>query len=146
MCFYYRLGGLFSIIGVSYNILFILAIMSWMGGTMTLPGVAGLLLTVGMAVDANVIINERIREELRAGKMATAAVSAGYHSAFTAILDGHVTNFIAGLVLWQYGAGPVQNFATTLLIGTACSLFTAVWVTRIFFDAYVTRHPETVLT
>ncbi len=146
MCFYYRLGGFFSILGVLTNLAYILAIMSWLGSTISLPGIAGLLLSVGMAVDANIIINERIREELRAGKTAKAAVERGYAHAFTAILDGHVTNIIAGLVLLQYGSGPVQNFATTMLIGTVCSLFTAVWITRIFFDAYVSRNPETIPT
>jgi hypothetical protein len=102
--------------------------------TITLPGLAGLALTVGMSVDNNVLINERIREELRAGKSFRAAVDAGYNHAFTAIFDGHVTTFISGVVLLQYGTGPVKGFAVTLLIGIIANLFTGVFATRVVFD------------
>jgi protein-export membrane protein SecD len=142
MVFYYRLSGLFSVIAVLMNVTFMLAALAWLGATMTLPGVAGLLLTFGMAVDANVIINERIREELRQGKMPRSAVKAGYEAAFTAVIDSHVTTFIAGMVLWQYGTGPVQNFATMLIIGTVLSIFTAVFITRVFFDMVTSRGPQ----
>ncbi len=101
---------------------------------MTLPGIAGLALTVGMSVDANVLINERIREELRAGRTVRAAVEAGYGKAFSSIIDGHVTVFISGLILMQYGSGPVKGFAVALVIGIICSLFTGVFCTRIVFD------------
>ncbi|MEM7495504.1 MAG: protein translocase subunit SecD [Myxococcota bacterium] len=140
----YRLGGLFALIGVAFNLAFVLAGLSWLGATITLPGVAGLLLTVGMAVDANIIINERIREELLAGKTAAQAVKGGYDAAFSAVMDANVTTFIAAVVLWQFGSGPVQNFATTLLIGTASSVFTAVFITRIFFDMTVALRPARI--
>jgi protein-export membrane protein SecD len=110
----------------------------------TLPGVAGLVLTIGMAVDANVILNERMREELRAGKTARAAVAGGYSSAFSAILDANVTHFLAALVLWQFGSGPIQNFATTLLVGVVSTVFTAVFVTRIFFDIYTRNDKDSL--
>lgn len=144
MLFYYRLSGLFSVLGLLFNVSFVLAVLSWLGATITLPGVAGLLLTVGMAVDANVIINERIREELRAGKTARSAVQAGFDNAFSAIIDANVTTFIAAMVLWQFGTGPVQNFATTLLIGVVTSVISAVFIVRTFFDMVTAKGPETL--
>lgn len=144
MLFYYRVAGLISLIGVTFNVAFILAFMSLLGATMTLPGVAALLLTVGMAVDTNVIINERIREELRLGKMPRSAVKAGYHAAFSAIIDSHATTFISGVVLWQFGTGPVQNFATTVMIGTVASIVTGIFITRIFFDILTRNSPQTL--
>ncbi|MEM7588959.1 MAG: protein translocase subunit SecD [Myxococcota bacterium] len=137
MLAYYRLGGLFALIGVAFNLTFVLAALSALGATITLPGVAGLLLTVGMAVDANIIINERIREELFAKKSPAEAIKAGYEAAFSAVMDANITTFIAGVVLWQFGTGPIQNFATTLLVGTVSSVFTAIFITRIFFDMAV---------
>lgn len=134
MLVYYRLGGLFALIGVAFNLTFVLAALSALGATITLPGVAGLLLTVGMAVDANIIINERIREELLAKKSPATSIKSGYEAAFSAVMDANVTTFIAGVVLWQFGTGPVQNFATTLLVGTVSSVVTAIFITRIFFD------------
>lgn len=142
MIFYYRLSGFFSVIAVLFNLILMLAALAWLGATITLPGIAGLLLTFGIAVDANVIINERIREELRQGKRPKAAIETGYKSAFTAVFDSHVTSFIAGLVLWEFGTGPVQNFATMLIIGTVLSIFTAVFITRVFFDMVNAWHPE----
>ncbi len=142
MMFYYRVSGFVSIIGLFFNVVLMLAIFSWLGATLTLPGIAGLLLTVGMSVDANVIINERIREELRRGKMPRSAIGAGYDAALSAVLDTHITTFISGIVLWQYGTGPVQNFATTLMIGTMTSLFTAVVITHIFFDMLTRNGPK----
>lgn len=144
MMIYYMAGGVIAVLGIVFNIIFVLATLSWLNGTVTLPGLAGLLLTVGMAVDANIIIMERIREELRAGKTPRSAVASGYDSAFSAIIDANVTTFIAGFVLWQYGTGPIQNFATTLLIGTVSSVVTAIFVTRIFFDMYTARKPATI--
>ncbi len=134
MIFYYRVAGLISIIGVVFNMLCILATLSLLGATITMPGIAGLLLTIGVAVDSNVIINERIREKLRLGKTPLSAIQTGYHSAMSAILDANITTLIAGIVLWQFGTGPVQNFATMLLIGTVSSVFSAIFITRIFFD------------
>ncbi|MES2504414.1 MAG: protein translocase subunit SecD [Myxococcota bacterium] len=142
MIFYYRVSGMFSVIAVLCNLLMMLAALAWLGATITLPGIAGLLLTFGMAVDANVIINERIREELRRGKMPKLAVETGYKSAFTAVFDSHVTSFIAGVVLWEFGTGPVQNFAMMLIIGTVLSIFTAVFITRVFFDMVTARNPQ----
>lgn len=104
---------------------------------MTLPGIAGLALTIGMSVDANVLINERIREELRTGKSPRAAVDLGYGKAFSAIIDGQLTTMIAGLVLMQYGTGPIKGFAVTLIIGVTCSIFTGLVVSRLLFDLWI---------
>jgi protein-export membrane protein SecD len=144
LIFYYRVGGLISCFAMALNMVFVLASLSWLGGTLTLPGIAGLLLTIGMADDANVLINERIREELRAGKTARSAVEAGYSSALSAILDSQITTFIAGLVLWQFGSGAIQNFATTLLIGVISSLVTGVYFTRVLFDLYILKDRDTL--
>jgi len=137
MAFYYRKSGFVADAAVLFNLLIQLAILASFSGTLTLPGIAGLALTIGMAVDANVLINERIREELRAGRSVRAAVEAGYDKAFTAIVDGHVTIFISGLILAQYGTGPVKGFAVTLIIGIIASLFTGVFCTRLVFDWWV---------
>ncbi len=137
MVFYYRKSGFVADAAVLFNLLIQLAILASFSGTLTLPGIAGLALTIGMAVDANVLINERIREELRAGRSIRAAVEAGYEKAFTAIIDGHVTIFISGLILAQYGTGPVKGFAVTLIIGIIASLFTGVFCTRLVFDYWV---------
>jgi len=138
MLVYYRLGGAVADVGVLLNLTFVIGIMSMLGATLTLPGIAGLALTVGMAVDANVIINERIREEMRLGKSPRAAVDAGYARAFWAIFDSNVTTVIAGIVLLQYGTGPIKGFAVTLIVGILCNLFTGVFCTRIFMD-WLTR-------
>jgi preprotein translocase subunit SecD len=140
----YKVGGLIAMLCAFLNIFFVLATLSFFNGSLSLPGIAGLLLTVGMAVDANVIINERMREEFIAGKTARGAVDAGYSSAFSAILDSNVTTALAGLVCLQFGSGPVQNFATTLLIGIVSTMFTAVFVSRIFFDIYAGKNRETL--
>ncbi|MBX3229338.1 MAG: protein translocase subunit SecD [Labilithrix sp.] len=137
MFIYYRKSGLVADAAVLFNLLFQLAILASFSGTLTLPGIAGLALTIGVAIDANVLINERIREELRQGKSVRAAVDAGYDKAFTAIVDGHVTMFISGLILAQYGTGPVKGFAVTLIIGIIASLFTGVFCTRLVFDWWV---------
>jgi len=139
MLYFYRFSGIIAIAAVMLNTLYMLAIMAGFGATLTLPGIAAIVLTVGMAVDANVIIYERIREELRAGKSVKGAVDAGYHRGFAAILDGHVTTACAGYVLYQYGSGPIKGFAVMLLIGIVTDLFTQVWVARLFFDYYLGR-------
>lgn len=144
MIFYYRLTGAFSIIAVIFNMLFVLATMSFLDATITLPGIAALLLTIGVAVDANVIINERIRDELRLGKLPRSAVKAGYEAAMSAIMDANITTFIAGMVLWQFGTGPVQNFATMLMIGTVSSVITSIFVSRIFVDMVTSRGQKTL--
>src|SRR4030065_196054 len=102
--------------------------------TLTLPSIAGLILTIGMAVDSNVLIYERIREELTAGKPMKTAIDIGYKKAFSAILDGNVTTIITGVILYQFGTGPIQGFALTLIIGLVANLFTAIVITRIIFD------------
>jgi preprotein translocase subunit SecD len=104
---------------------------------MTLPGIAGLALTIGMSVDANVLINERIRDELREGKSPRAAVETGYSRAFSAILDGHFTTFMSAIVLAQFGSGPIKGFAVTLMVGIVASMYTGVFVTRLVFDLWV---------
>jgi preprotein translocase subunit SecD len=134
MILYYRKAGIVADVAVLFNLLIQMAILASFSATMTLPGIAGLALTIGMAVDANVLINERIREELRAGRSVRAAVEAGYDRAFSAIIDGHVTIFISGLILAQYGSGPVKGFAVTLIVGIIASVYTGVFVTRLVFD------------
>ncbi len=137
MVFYYRVCGVISIVAVALNILFMMALLALFGATLTLPGIAALVLTVGMAVDANIIIYERIREELRAGKSVKGAVDAGFGRGFAAILDGQLTTGIAGYILYLYGSGPIRGFAVMLMIGIVCTLFTATWVTRLLFEHYI---------
>lgn len=134
MIFYYRLSGLVADLALILNIIFIMSVMAYFHATLTLPGIAGIILTIGMAVDANVLIFERVREELDRGKTVRAAIDVGYGKAFITILDANVTTFIAGLVLYTYGTGPIQGFALTLMIGIVASMFTAIVVTRTIFD------------
>jgi SecD/SecF fusion protein len=137
MVVYYRTGGLVANVGLFFNILFIFAILAAFGGTLTLPGIAGIVLTIGMAVDANVLIFERIREELTTLKVLRAAIDAGYSKAFSAILDSNVTTFFAGIVLYQFGTGPVQGFALTLMMGVVANLFTGVFISRVVFNLMI---------
>jgi preprotein translocase subunit SecD len=137
MFLYYRKSGIVADVAVMFNMMLQLAVLASFSATMTLPGIAGLALTIGMSVDANVLINERIREELRSGKSIRAAVDAGYTRAWPSIIDGHITVFISGLILAQYGSGPVKGFAVTLIVGILCSLFTGVFCTRLAFDWWV---------
>ena len=137
MLIYYQRAGLIADIAVLLNLFLQLAILTAFGASMTLPGIGGLALTVGMAVDSNVLINERIREEMALGKSARAAVDIGYRRAFSAIVDGHITTVIAGVVLAQYGTGPLKGFAVTLIVGIVCNIFTGVVVTRLFFEAWI---------
>lgn len=132
--FYYKLSGVFATFALASNLLFIFAILAGFQATLTLPGLAGITLTIGMAVDANVIIFERIREEIAAGSTPRGAVEAGYAKAFSAIIDGNLTTGIAAVVLYQFGSGPIRGFALTLLIGIICSLFSAIIITRVLFD------------
>ena len=134
MLWYYRMGGIVADIALVLNMLFVMSILAGFQGTLTLPGIAGIILTIGMAVDANVLIYERIREELRTGKTVKAAVDAGYSRAIVTILDANITTLIAAVVLYQFGAGPIQGFALTLMIGIVASMFTAIVVTRAVFD------------
>jgi preprotein translocase subunit SecD len=134
MALYYRGGGLIADAALLGNVLLVLGAFAAFGFTLTLPGIAGIVLTVGMAVDANILILERVREELRLGKSARAAVEAGYDLAWSAILDSNVTVLIAGLILFQFGSGPVRGFAVTLCLGIFTSLMTAVFGTRVLYE------------
>ena len=126
----YRISGLVADISLGIYVLLFASVLALFKATLTLPGIAGLILSLGMAVDANVIIYERVKEELRNGKTIRAAVDAGFHRAFPAIFDGNVTTLIATAVLYYLGTGPIQGFAITLSIGIICSMFTAIVVTR----------------
>ncbi|HID37647.1 MAG TPA: protein translocase subunit SecD [Ghiorsea sp.] len=130
MVVYYRLFGLFANIALAFNIVLIAAAMSMIGATLTLPGIAGIVLTIGMAVDANVLIFERIREETHNGKTPFAAIDGGYNKAFSTIMDANITTLIAAIVLFQFGTGPIKGFAVTLSVGILASMFTAIVVTR----------------
>lgn len=134
MAFYYQVGGLVADVAVCLNLIFLMAILAAFEATLTMPGIAGIALTIGMAVDANVLINERIRDEMRLGKSPRSAVELGYQRAFTSIFDSQLTTFIAGVVLYQYGTGPIRGFAVTLMIGIVTSLFTGVFCSKIVFD------------
>ncbi len=134
MVAYYRWSGLVANFALLLNGIFLIAAMSYFKFTLTLPGIAGIVLTLGMAVDANVLIYERIREEIRLGRTVRSAVDMGYSKAFATILDSNLTTLIAGLVMFQFGTGPIKGFAITLSIGLLISMFTAVFVSRIIFD------------
>jgi preprotein translocase subunit SecD len=133
MLVYYKFSGIVADIALALNMFLLLGILGWLNFTLTLPGIAGMILTVGMAVDANVIIFERIKEELRSGKTVTAAVQSGYQKAFSTILDANMTTLIATFVLSQFGSGPIKGFAVTLSIGIVINMFTSIFVTRLMF-------------
>lgn len=133
--FYYRLSGILADFALAINVLLVLALLAALGATLTLPGICGIALTVGMAVDCNIIVFERIREELRAGRNARGAVEAGFARAFVAVFDSNVTTLLAGVVLYSYGTGPLKGFAVTLMIGIFTTLFTGVFVSRALTDA-----------
>ncbi len=132
---YYKLSGLVANIALVLNIILLLGALAYFGASLTLPGIAGIILTVGMAIDANVLVFERIREEIRIGKTVRAAIDAGFSKAFRTIVDANITTFIAAVVLFQFGTGPIKGFAITLCIGIAASMFTAVFVSRTIFDS-----------
>ncbi|MCB1046872.1 MAG: protein translocase subunit SecD [Calditrichaeota bacterium] len=136
MVIYYNKPGGYSVVALVLNIVFILAILAAFGATLTLPGIAGIILTMGMAVDANVLIFERIREEVRAGRSIRAAIDAGFDRAFTTIVDANLTTLIAGVVLYQFGSGPIRGFALTLMIGIVSSMYTAIIVTHLLFERF----------
>jgi SecD/SecF fusion protein len=140
MIFYYRKAGVSADIALVLNILFVLSVLAGFGAALTLPGIAGLVLTIGMAVDANILIFERIREEIQAKKNLRVAVDTGYSKAFSAIMDSQITTLGAGFLLYVYGIGPIQGFAVTLMIGTAASLFTALVVTKSIFDLLIGKN------
>lgn len=137
MVIYYQYSGLIADSALTLNVILTLATLALFRATLTLPGIAGLVLTIGMAVDSNILINERIKEELRIGKTIRLAIDQGYHRAFTAIFDSHVAALISGVILYEFGTGPVRGFAVTLCVGLLANLFTAVFVTRVIYD-YIT--------
>ena len=134
MIFYYRGAGVLADVALVFHILFLLAILAALQAVLTLPGIAGIVLIAGMAVDANVLINERIREELRAGRAPRSAVQAGFEHALPAIIDTNVTTFLSGVILFQFGTGPIKGFAVTLCIGLLTTIITAVYMTRVYYD------------
>ena len=142
MLVYYRGAGINAIIALSLNLLILVAAMGYIGGVLTLPGIAGVILTVGMGVDSNVLIFERIREELRLGKAVGAAVAAGFEQAFRTIIDTHVTTVVSAMILFAFGTGPIRGFAVTLTIGLIANLFTSVMVSRLIFDYGLNRREK----
>jgi preprotein translocase subunit SecD len=134
MLVYYRKSGAVAVCALVLNVLLVMGMLAAVGATLTLPGITGIALTVGMAVDCNIIIFERIREELRLGKNARSATEAGFDKALWAVLDGNITTFIAGVVLYTYGTGPIKGFSVTLMIGILTTLFSGVFVTRTLMD------------
>ena len=139
MIIYYRKAGTIAAASLTFTVLFILGVLAGFSATLTLPGIAGIILTIGMAVDANVLIYERIREELTTGKTIKASVDSGFSKAYSAIIDSNITTFFTGIILYQFGTGPVQGFALTLMIGIVASLFSALIVARVLFDYLIIR-------
>jgi preprotein translocase subunit SecD len=144
MAVYYRTAGGVADFALVFCMLFILAVLAGFQGTLTLPGIAGIILTLAVAVDANVLIYERVREELGTGKTLRAAIDAGYSKALSAIIDSNLTTFITGLILFQFGSGPVQGFALTLIIGIGASMFSAIFITRVIFNILTEKHSAVV--
>ena len=139
MLFYYRSSGINADVALIFNLIILLGVLGFWGAALTLPGIAGVILTIGMGVVSNVLIFERIREEVRAGKAAAAAVDQGFAHAWVTIVDTHVTTIVSAAILFVFGSGPVRGFATTLTVGLAANLFTAVFVSRVIFDAHLNK-------
>jgi protein-export membrane protein SecD len=137
MLVYYKFAGLVADIALAVNIVLLLGCMAYFGSTLTMPGIAGIILTIAMAVDANVLIFERMREELAAGKPVRIAVNAGYDKALSAIIDSNATTLISAVFLFQFGTGPIKGFAVTLVLGLTASIFTAIVLTRLMFESYL---------
>jgi preprotein translocase subunit SecD len=137
MLVYYHGAGINADLGLFLNLVILLGFMGYSGAVLTLPGIAGVILTIGMGVDSNVLIFERIREELRAGKLPAQAVDQGFARAWVTIIDTHITTIVSALILFLFGTGPVRGFAVTLAFGLAANLFTAVFVSRVIFDAHL---------
>ncbi|MGN0033830.1 MAG: protein translocase subunit SecDF [Candidatus Limimorpha sp.] len=142
MLFFYNKAGIAADIALIVNIVFFFGVIASFGTVLTLPGIAGIVLTLGMAVDSNVIIFERIKEEIAAGKSLRTAVADGFKAAYSAILDGQITTFLTGFILFEFGTGPVQGFATTLMIGICTSLFTSIFITRLIIDGWLTKNKD----
>lgn len=140
MAFYYSSAGIVADLALLTNLFFIMGVLSSLGATLTLPGIAGIVLTIGMSVDANVLIYERIREELRAGKGVRLAIVDGYKNAYSSIIDANITTLLTGIILYVFGSGPIKGFATTLIIGIATSLFAAIFITRLLFEWRLDRN------
>ena len=136
---YYRLSGVNAVVALILNLVILIAFMAIAGAVLTLPGIAGVVLTIGMGVDSNVLVFERIREELRNGKAPATAVDSGFHNAFRTIIDTHVTTLVSAAFLLLFGTGPVQGFAITLIIGLLANVFTSIFVSRAIFDWHLSR-------
>ena len=140
LVFYYRLSGVNAVVALFLNLVILVAFMAYVGAVLTLPGIAGVILTIGMGVDSNVLVFERIREELRNGKAPAAAVDTGFDRAFLTIIDTHVTTIVSAIFLFLFGSGtPVQGFAITLVIGLLANVFTSIYVSRAIFDYHLSR-------
>jgi preprotein translocase subunit SecD len=139
MAFYYRFSGVIADFALVLNLIILVGALAALHATLTLPGIAGIILTVGMGVDSNVLILERIREEIRAGKPVRTAIDAGYDKAFLTIVDSHVTTLITALILFIFGTGPIKGFAVTLSVGIGINLFTALVGTRVVYDYMASR-------
>jgi preprotein translocase subunit SecD len=139
MLVYYRLSGGNAVLALILNLVILLAALGLFGAVLTLPGIAGVILTIGMGVDSNVLVFERIREELRNGKSAAAAVEAGFDKAFLTIIDTHVTTVVSAFFLFLFGTGPIRGFAITLTIGLIANVFTAIYVSKTIFQYHLTK-------
>jgi len=146
MLIYYRISGVIASLALILNLIVLFGLLAYLGAALTLPGIAGIILTIGMAIDANVLIFERIREELRKAKTVRSSIDAGYERAFTTILDANITTLITAVVLWQFGTGPIKGFATTLSIGIVVSMFTALVFSRVIFDIWTSGGRVTKLS
>ena len=146
MLVYYRLSGVNAVVAIAMNLLILMGFMAYLGAVLTLPGIAGLILTIGIGVDSNVLIFERIKEELRAQKAVKAAVSAGFDRVFLTILDTHIASLISAAFLFQFGSGPIRGFATTLAIGLISNVFTAMFVSRTLFEVILSRRRAATLS
>ena len=136
---YYRLSGVNAVVALILNLIILVAFMAYAGAVLTLPGIAGVILTIGMGVDSNVLVFERIREELRNGKAPATAVDIGFDRAFLTIIDTHVTTVVSAIFLFLFGTGPVRGFAVTLVIGLIANVFTSIYVSRAIFDLHLSR-------
>ena len=136
--------GVYATVALTFNVLILLGVMAGLNATLTLPGIAGFVLTVGAAVDANVLINERIREERKRGRKVLAAVATGYKEASRAIYDANITNLIAGALLFFFGSGPIRGFAIVLVIGLATTVFTALFLTRMWASSWLKSRPADI--
>jgi preprotein translocase subunit SecD len=143
MLFYYKYSGLNAVVALTVNIIVMLGLLGSFQAVLTLPGIAGFALTIGMAVDANILIFERIREEMGNGKSVPGAIQTGFDRVFWTIVDSHVTQIVAAILLFMFGTGPVKGFAVTLTIGVSASLFTSIFISRFIYDWVLERHPGT---